>query len=69
MRYYKAKNYIDDNTVHGGVVIERELFTTHEMMKYNLMKHISNFTVINIKLKNTYFCFGARFEMEGENND
>ena len=66
MRYYKAKQYVDDPKVYGGVIIERELFTMNELKRYNMEKYINCFEVVDIKPKNTYFCFGARFETEVE---
>lgn len=66
MRYYKSKKYIDDNTVYGGVIIEHELFTSAELKKYNMLQFIDDFEAVDIKPKDTYFCFGARFEMEVE---
>ena len=68
MKYYKAKQYIDDPQVYGGVIIEHELLTMNELKRYNMEKYINCFEVVDIKPKNTYYCFGARFEMEGENN-
>lgn len=66
MRYYKAKQYVDDPKVFGGVIIEHELFTVNELKRYNMEKYINCFEVVDIKAKNTYLCFGARFEMEVE---
>lgn len=69
MKYYKAKQYIDDHRAYGGVIVETELFTTDEMKRYNLLMFLDNFEVVDTKPKNTYFCFGARFEMEVKNNE
>lgn len=64
MKYYKAKQYIDDHRAYGGVIVEDELFTTDEMKRYNLLMFLDNFEAVDIKSKNTYFNFGARFEKE-----
>ena len=64
MKYYRAKQYVDDMDAYGGVIVQHELFTTDEMKQFDLMKYISNFEVVDVNPKNTYFCFGARFEME-----
>lgn len=66
MKYYKAKQYIDDYRAYGGVVVEGEMFTTDEMKRYNLLMFLDNFEAVDIKPKNTYFNFGARFEMGEE---
>lgn len=64
MKYYKAKQYVDDPKLYGGVIIQHELFTSNEMKRYNMVKYIECFEAVDIKPKNTYFVFGARFEME-----
>lgn len=69
MKYYKAKQYVDDPKVYGGVIIEHELFTMNELKRYNMEKYINCFEAVDLKQKNTYFTFGARFEMEGESNE
>lgn len=69
MKYYKAKQYIDDPKVYGGVIVKDELFNDYEMTLQGRMKYLSNFEIVDVNPKNTYYMFGARFEMEGENND
>jgi hypothetical protein len=69
MKYFKAKQYIDDSNLYGGVIVKDELFTDYEMSLQGRMKYINNFNIVDINEKNTYYFFGARFELEVKNNE
>lgn len=60
MIYYSAienfTNYRKDKT--GFTVIREELFTEHEMQKYNLPKQ--KFIKVKARKIDTYFSFGVR---------
>ena len=81
MKYYKVKPMFDNvakikataagKVYHtGDIYIQNELYTEKEVekMKNNFLLPASiekMFDVVTINKNNTFFCFGARFEMEG----
>jgi len=63
MKYYRVKPEFDQKRIsklNCDVLIKDELYTASQFNKLGLPD--SFFDVIEISQRNTYWCFGARFE-------
>lgn len=70
MKYYKVKSKYHGTAIWNdtgrmiGELIENELYTPAEYAKLNVVGKAHIFEEIECSRKRTYWCFGARFELD-----
>lgn len=63
MKYYKVKPECDgERRKDGRRIVAGELYTEKEMIKHAIAQHACE--VVNVAPSQTYFCFGARFQIK-----
>lgn len=64
MHYYRVKPEFDQKQRRdGSILIANELYTGKEVEQHSI--NPGRLSPVNIPKSKVYFCFGARFEMEG----
>lgn len=63
MIYYKVKKEFDQTKRNdGSILIQNEIYTKTEKEHYKISDKM--LTIVNINKNNTFFSFGARFEVK-----